>query len=164
MLSEGLDYLLTCTWHGCPNPGYHLGAYATGDDDHPVEVDYACGHKLAYSQVYFDALVARSVAEVEHTGPTRIRILQALSGGNIDFGRFCTALKPNCPMSGDRPVWAATFRKIELLAAGGLLIIRRKPDNTNDIDWMRLTDKGADLVRARADENRGLLALMGGAR
>ena len=155
------DWVLYCTRAGCLRPGYHLGAFESADPHFPVEVEYSCGHRVAYTQMGFDAMVEQAIAS-DALGPSRRRILEAITGGGeISFGQFCSNLKPDCPRAGeDRDLWAALFKKLEAAARDGLVVIAREQDGADHIKWLRLTETGAEMVRGRLDSSRGLLELM----
>jgi len=70
------------------------------------------------------------------------------------FNEFCRALK-GCPAKGDREGWREVFATLECLEHQRLVIIEREERR---IESLILTDAGADRIRAKLDEGRGLLA------
>jgi hypothetical protein len=70
------------------------------------------------------------------------------------FNEFCRALK-DCPRKGDTAGWREVFATLEWLEHQKLIVIDRKG---RSIESLILTDAGADRIRAKLDEGRGLLS------
>ena len=82
-------------------------------------------------------------------------ILAAIgSTESSSFNEFCRALK-DCPRKGDTAGWREVFARLESLERQGLVEIER---NQRSIESLILTDAGADRIRAKLDEGRGLLS------
>ncbi len=85
-------------------------------------------------------------------------ILSAIgSTEETSFGEFCSALAGDCPESGDREGWREVFNSLGSLEQQGFIEVAR---TDRKIDSVILTEAGADRVRARLDERRGLFASM----
>jgi hypothetical protein len=69
------------------------------------------------------------------------------------FSEFCRALK-DCPIKGDTAGWREVFATLEWLEHQKLVVIER---SGRSIESLILTDAGADRIRAKLDEGRGLL-------
>ena len=70
------------------------------------------------------------------------------------FSEFCRALK-DCPAKGDTAGWREVFETLNDLERQGLVVIEREERR---IESLILTDAGADRIRAKLDEGRGLLS------
>ena len=70
------------------------------------------------------------------------------------FNEFCRSLK-DCPRKGDTAGWREVFATLEYLEHQGLVAIER---DGRSIESLILTDAGADRIRAKLDEGRGLLS------
>ncbi len=94
--------------------------------------------------------------------PLEQAILKALSAEPSDFNEFCRGLKGSCPAPRDVKAWSALFSHLDRLRSLSLVHVEyAEPDtgtNLPKIGTIRLTAKGAELVRAHLDSARGLLA------
>ena len=70
------------------------------------------------------------------------------------FSGFCRALGDHCPDQGDTAGWRGVFQALRNAESLGLIIVRR---DGKDIESLRLTEAGADRIRTKLDERRGLL-------
>jgi hypothetical protein len=70
------------------------------------------------------------------------------------FNEFCRALK-DCPVKGDTAGWREVFATLEWLEHQKLVVIER---NGRSIESLILTDAGADRIRGKLDDGRGLLS------
>lgn len=75
----------------------------------------------------------------------------------MNFGQWCNALRDAGMYPANKPEWASIFRRLDVLENEGLIEVERTSDD--NLSQMILTDAGADRVRAKLDENRGLLRL-----
>lgn len=83
------------------------------------------------------------------------KILAAIgSTESSSFNESCRALKV-CPAKGDTAGWREVFETLNDLERRGLVVIEREERR---IESLILTDAGADRIRAKLDEGRGLLA------
>jgi hypothetical protein len=69
------------------------------------------------------------------------------------FNEFCRSLK-DCPRKGDTAGWREVFATLERVEHQGLVVIEREERR---IESLILTHAGADRIRAKLDEGRGLL-------
>lgn len=80
-----------------------------------------------------------------------------------DFNDLCRGLGADRP--GERSEWAALFRLLDDCERDGLVEIERieNPETKRmQIDSLQLTDAGADRVRAKLDQRRGLFQTLEG--
>lgn len=70
------------------------------------------------------------------------------------FSEFCSGLK-DCPTKGDKAGWREVFSTLDTLERSGFVVIGR---NGRSIESLILTDAGADRIRAKLDNGRGLFA------
>jgi len=70
------------------------------------------------------------------------------------FNEFCRGLK-DCPTKGDTAGWREVFTTLDKLEREKLVKIER---NGRSIESLILTDAGADRIREKLDNGRGLLA------
>jgi hypothetical protein len=69
------------------------------------------------------------------------------------FSEFCRSLK-DCPAKGDTAAWRELFAALEWLEHQKLIVIER---SGRSIESLILTEDGADRIRGRLDDARGLL-------
>jgi hypothetical protein len=75
-----------------------------------------------------------------------------------DFNEFCRGLAADCPESGDREGWREVFSHLRILEQHGFVTVSR---TGNKIDSMILTSAGANRIREKLDNKRGLLSMLG---
>jgi DNA-binding transcriptional ArsR family regulator len=85
-------------------------------------------------------------------------ILSAIgSTEETTFSEFCSALGGDCPESGGREGWREVFNHLRILERHGFVEISR---SGNKIDSMVLTEAGANRIREKLDNQRGLLTML----
>lgn len=75
----------------------------------------------------------------------------------INFAKFCHGLGDQCPEKGDTIRWSGIFSGLRNAEALGLILVTRIG---KDIDTLRLTEAGADRIRARLDAARELFKFL----
>jgi len=72
------------------------------------------------------------------------------------FNEFCRSLK-DCPAKGDTAAWRELFATLEWLEHQQLVRIER---SGRSIESLILTDAGADRIRSKLDNTKGLFRLI----
>lgn len=74
-----------------------------------------------------------------------------------NFFEFLKGLGADCPEKGDRDGYRELFNQLKELERNGLVDIERRD---GQIEWLQLTEAGANSIRAYMDSKRPLLGLM----